>query len=127
MQEMEEAKRYLENAKDILREKAGKDDGHYKDKKYVRMAGNTAYNGILEALDNIVPLLPKRKRKSVEYYQQYLAKKDKKLLQLYTDAYDILHLYMGYDGILNANIAKEGITVAEQLIERIEKTLEKAG
>jgi hypothetical protein len=34
---------------------------------------------------------------------------------------------MGYDGILNANIAKEGITVAEQLIERIEKTLEKAG
>ena len=32
------AKRYLDNAKEILREKALKDDGYYQDSKYVKMA-----------------------------------------------------------------------------------------
>jgi len=45
------AKRYLDNAKEILREKALKDDGYYQDFKYVKMAGHTAYTGILLALD----------------------------------------------------------------------------
>ncbi len=36
-----EAKRYLAKAKDILGEKVGK--GGYKDRKYVKMAGHTAY------------------------------------------------------------------------------------
>ena len=116
---IEEAKRYIDNAKEILSTKAGKDNNHYSDKKYVRMAGNTAYNGVLEALDVIVPSLPKRKRKSVEYYQMELAKKDKKLLVLYNDTYQILHLSLGYDGNLNVAVVKAGMEAAEELIEKV--------
>jgi hypothetical protein len=39
---IQEAKRYLANAKEILSEKAGKDGNYYSDSKYVKMAGNTA-------------------------------------------------------------------------------------
>ena len=81
-EEVKEAKRYLLNAKEILRDKAGKKDRFYADKKYVRMAGNTAYNGVLEALDAIVPAPQKGKRKSMGHYKDYLAKKDKKILSL---------------------------------------------
>lgn len=44
-----EARRYVQNAKDLLEEK-GKLDVEtqlYKDRKYVRMAGNTLWNGVL--------------------------------------------------------------------------------
>ena len=44
-----EAMRYIDNAKEILREKAKKEDGLYQDKKYVKMAGHTAYSGVLLA------------------------------------------------------------------------------
>ena len=54
MNQIAEAKRYIDNAKDILREKAIKEDGYYQDKKYIRMAGNTAYSGVLEALDAVI-------------------------------------------------------------------------
>ncbi|MDR1719037.1 MAG: DUF5618 family protein [Dysgonamonadaceae bacterium] len=37
-----EAERYLQNARQILSEKAEKDGEYYNDAKYVRMAGNTA-------------------------------------------------------------------------------------
>jgi hypothetical protein len=119
--QLEEAKGYVDNAREILKEKAGKKDNHYADKKYVRMAGDTAYKGVLEAVDTIVTPLPKQRRKSVEYYQAELAKRDKKLLQLYNDAYNILHLSVGYDGILNANVVKEGLNVAEEIINRVGK------
>ena len=46
-----EAKRYLKNAFDILSEKGNKKEGYYQDKKYVRMACGTAYNGVLLAID----------------------------------------------------------------------------
>ena len=51
MQNTAEAMRYIDNAKDILRHKAQKEDGYYQDKKYVKMAGHTAYLGVLLALD----------------------------------------------------------------------------
>ena len=54
MNSVQEAKRYIDNAKEILRKKTRKEDGFYKDRQYVRMAGNTAYNGILVALDRLL-------------------------------------------------------------------------
>jgi len=36
-----EAERYLQNARQILSEKAEKDGSYYNDRKYVKMAGNT--------------------------------------------------------------------------------------
>jgi hypothetical protein len=54
MKNIIEAKRYISNAKEILKEKAIKEDGFYKDRKYVKMAGHTAYAGVLVALDSIL-------------------------------------------------------------------------
>lgn len=116
---VEEARRYISNAKDILKEKAKKEDGYYQDKKYIRMAGNTAYNGVLEALDALI--IEKLKgRKSVSWYKEKLSKMDKKVLNAFISAYDILHLSMGYDGIPSAKIANTGLEYAEQIIDWVE-------
>ncbi len=53
MEHIEEAKRYISNAKEILREKANKQDGYYTDSKYIKIAGDTAYKGVLVALDGV--------------------------------------------------------------------------
>lgn len=47
----QEANRYIENAKQTLKEKAGKKDGEYADVKYVQSAAGIAYVGVLLALD----------------------------------------------------------------------------
>ena len=62
MKHIIEAHRYLENAKEILRDKAQKEDGLYKDEKYVKMAGNTAYSGLLVALDGLFGIKKKGRK-----------------------------------------------------------------
>ena len=119
MKHIEEAHRYIDNAKEILREKAHKEDGFYLDKKYVKMAGNTAYSGVLEALDGYFGI-KKRGRKSVEWYQEELGKVDRKLLNRFNVIYDTLHLSMGYDGIPSVVIANEGLKQAELIINWVE-------
>ena len=115
-----EAKRYLDNAREILREKAHKQNGYYQDRKYVRMAGNTAYSGVLVALDSL--LNDKKKgRKDVTWYKQHLAKLDKKVLDTFVSAYDTLHLALGYDGNLNAKVATAGLDDAESIIDWVEQ------
>ena len=54
MDQIEEAKRYLANAREILNDKGQKEDGLYQDIKYVKMAGHTAYAGVLVALDELL-------------------------------------------------------------------------
>ena len=74
-----EAKRYVENARTILREKAIKEDDLYTDRKYVKLAGHAAYTGVLVALDSFFGVKTK-KRKDVNWYKEQLATIDKKLL-----------------------------------------------
>ena len=119
MKHIVEAYRYLDNAKDILREKAQKEDKYYKDAKYVKMAGNTAYNGVLVALDGLLGV-KKKGRKSVDWYKEELSKLDKKILYTFSSAYETLHLLMGYDGSPNAIIANEGLKEAEAIIKWVE-------
>lgn len=121
MKDITEAKRYISNAKEILSEKAIKEDGYYKDRKYVKMAGHTAYSGVLVALDSVLGDKKKKTRKSVEWYQKELAHIDKKILSYFLDAYDILHLSMSYDGVLNATVSKEGLEAAERIINWAEQ------
>jgi hypothetical protein len=116
---VEEARRYLNNAKDLLREKAGKDNGVYQDRKYVRLAGHSAYLGVLVALDGLFEVR-KGKRRSVEWYQEQLRKTDRKLLDSFNAAYDTLHLAMGYDGNISAGVSADGITTAENIINWVE-------
>lgn len=119
MDSIQEAKRYLDNAKEILREKALKDDGYYQDSKYVKMAGHTAYTGILLTLD--VYLGKKGKgRKDVDWYKEHLSKLDKKVLNAFLTAYQVLHLDMAYDGAKSAELAATGLKEAEKIITWLE-------
>jgi len=117
-----EAMRYMDNAKESL-ENAKKEGGFYHDKKYVKTACGTAYNGVLVALDGFLQLKdikPKGKeRKSIEYYQENLGKIDKKLLNYLNSAYEILHLWGYYDGVTNAKVIKAGFDDAYTIIEKI--------
>jgi uncharacterized protein (UPF0332 family) len=118
-----EAIRYMDNARECLK-KAQKEGKFYNDKKYVKMACGTAYNGLLVALDCFLLLKgtekPKGKiRKSIEYYQQNVAKQDKKLLHHLNSAYEVLHLWGYYDGIEKVDVVMSGFDDAYTIIERI--------
>ncbi|TLU99079.1 DUF5618 family protein [Dyadobacter luticola] len=119
MSAVQEGRRYLSNAKEILREKARKEDGYYEDPKYVKMAGHTAYTGILLVLDDLFGKKTKG-RKDVDWYKQQLASMDKKVLNSFSTAYQVLHLDMAYDGARNADLAKLGLEEAERIISWVE-------
>lgn len=115
---VEEARRYLNNAKEILSEKARKEDDYYQDRKYVKLAGHAAYCGVLVALDSMLEF--KKGRKSVEWYQENLRKIDRKALDRFNSLYDILHLSIAYDGVQNAGVSQVGLKEAEELINWVE-------
>ncbi len=119
MKQLEEAHRYIDNAKQILIEKAHKEDNLYKDKKYVRMAGHTAYLGVLIALDDLFGI-KKKGRKNIAWYQEELGKVDKKILNNFNMVYETIHLTMAYDGNLSVVIANEGLKEAEKIIHWVE-------
>ncbi len=118
MNSIKEAYRYLENARDILSTKVKKEDGYYQDKKYIKMAGHTAYAGVLVALDAL--LKQKKGRKSIEWYKEELSEIDRKILNRLDSVYEQLHLVMGYDGHGKESIVKEGFSDAEKIIEWVE-------
>ena len=116
---IKEALRYLSNAKEILEEKAIRENGIYLDQKYIKMAGHTAYSGVLYALDKLVTTQSKSKRKSVEFYREFLGKYDKKMLTNFNDIYTILHLGLGSDGVADAVIIKRGMAMTKEFIDKI--------
>jgi len=121
--EYAEAVRYMDNAKAVL-QKAKKDGNYYTDKKYVRMACGTAYDGILLALDAWLLLKgitkpSKKQRKLIEYYMSNIAQIDKKLAAALHVAYNILHLDGYYDGITGVKAIGSGFDAAYEIIEKI--------
>jgi hypothetical protein len=118
-----EAIRYMDNAKEYLKN-AKKEGNFYHDKKYVKTACGTAYNGLLVALDCYLALKgidkPKKKqRKSIEYYQSNITRMDKKMLDYLNNAYEILHLWGYYDGIGDVRVVNAGFDNAYNIIEKI--------
>lgn len=122
-----EAVRYMENASEILRTKAGKDNGYYQDPKYVKMASGTAYNAVLLALDAWLtskgkPLeTPRSGRRDVDGYRRRLGVLDRKILQLFNTTYNVLHLNGYYEGETNYNIIREGMKAASELIAKVKR------
>ncbi len=117
-----EAKRYLSNARDILKNKGGNGvPGYYSDPKYVKMVCNTAWSGVLVAMDSKVSPLPHGKRKTVDTYKQYLAARNRKALNDFVSGYNHLHLYGGYDGELNKKTIQTGLELASTIIHWCEK------
>ncbi|MDR1653892.1 MAG: DUF5618 family protein [Prevotellaceae bacterium] len=109
---IKEAERYLENAKKILSEKAGKDGNYYSDQKYVKMAGNTAWNGVLVALDGVLDVredLKKGQRPDIKDYRNALYAKDKKMNSVFLSAYETLHKALGYDGNPSYKVVQSGL------------------
>jgi hypothetical protein len=122
LNQIQEAKRYLDNAKELLSSKAGKDGDYYYDSKYVRMAGDTAWKGALMALDAVFKVKQNpRHRVSVEDYKAAVAKRNKQLLTRVNGGYQILHITMGYDGLTNYQVCQEGLKEAEKIINWCEQ------
>jgi len=119
---IQEAKRYLVNAKEILSQKAGKEGNYYGDAKYVRMAGDTAWKGVLIALDSVfhVKKTP-RHRVSIDDYKTAVAKINRQVLTMVNDGYQVLHISMGYDGIKNYKVCQAGMEGAKRIIDWCEK------
>jgi len=121
-----EAKRYLDNARDILKTKAGRENGYYKDAKYIRMACATAYNAVLFAVDEYLErrgkaiIKKKHQRKNVDDYKKVLAALNRKLLNHFDGAYHILHLDGYYDGVCDGKLIDLGIQRANEIITGIE-------
>ncbi|KAA6440094.1 hypothetical protein FEM33_05670 [Dyadobacter flavalbus] len=125
METITEARRHIDNAKGFLKNNARKQDGLFQDSKYVKIAGHTAYTGILLALNELLREKRKKTRKSAEWYQKELSSLDKKVTSNFATAYEILHLAMGYDGTKSAELAEIGLDKAEQIIKWVEQRLEK--
>ena len=114
-----EAMRYIDNAKDQLKQ-AGKEDRFYRDEKYVKTACGTAYSGALKALDflfDIRKVEKQRGRKSIEYYRTILGKMDNKLLKYLNTAYNLLHLDGYYDGVTDIKSIDSGFENAISVID----------
>ena len=115
-----EAERYLQNAKQILSEKAEKDGKYYNDSKYVRMAGNTAWSGVLIALDAVLHVranLKKGQRPEFKDYQEAISKVDTKMIRPLLATYESLHKTLGYDGNPNYKIVQESLLEAQTMID----------
>jgi len=119
-----EAERYLQNARQILTEKAEKDGDYYNDSKYVKMAGNTAWNGVLVALDAVLHVrdnLKKGQRPDFNDYQEAISKVDNKMTRPLLGAYESLHKALGYDGNPNYKIVQESLLQAKKMIDWADK------
>jgi hypothetical protein len=119
-----EAERYLQNARQLLSEKAEKDGKYYKDRKYVKMAGNTAWNGVLLALDSVLPVrltMKKRQRPEFNDYLEAISNIDKKMSRPLLSTYESLHKSLGYDGNSNYKIVQESLSQAKIIIDWADK------
>lgn len=118
----QEAERYLENARQILTEKAGKKDGLYADIKYVKMAAGTAYSAALLILDEYLRQkegISFKKPRSIEDYMTRVTKHDKKLLRILANVYDELHLAGYYHGTRSVDTMQKGINNVRQMLTYI--------
>ena len=118
---VEEARRYVDNAKKLLVENGELDTETrlYGDKKYVRMAGDTLWKGVLLVLDAVFHVRKDRRtRVHIEDYVEAVHKRDGKLAKLVNTGYDTMHLYMGYDGIQDKNTCDSGFRIANDIIDR---------
>ena len=116
---IEEARRYVANAREIIQKsKYDPETDSYRDKKYVRIAGDTLWKGCLIALDAVLQVRKGKGRPSIEKYKEAANKRDRKLLQFINIGYETMHLVMGYDGNKDGQVCKAGFKRANAIIDR---------
>ena len=118
----EEARRYVANAAEIIQKsKLDQETKLYRDKKYVRIAGDTLWKGCLIALDAVFGVRKGKGRPSIKKYTEAVAKRDQKLLQFVNTGYETMHLVMGYDGNKNKKVCDAGFEIANAIIDHCER------
>lgn len=127
---IDEARRYVANARDVLRAngKLNPETWLYENPKYVNAAGHYLWSGALISLESVFHVKHnKKKRKGdnarvdIDDYIAAISKRDQKLLNMVVNAYHIAHLYMGYDGIQSKATCDEGFRIVNEIINRCEK------
>ena len=115
---IEEARRYVANAEEVI-EKANYDPElkSYTDSKYIKTAGDILWKGCLVALDALLQVRKGKGRPSVEKYKEAAGKRDRKLLNSVSIGYDIMHLFMGYDGNKGKKVCDSGFDYANAIID----------
>lgn len=121
---LKEARRYLSNARDILKS-VPVEDNRYQDDKYVRNAAGIAYLAPLKAIDGFY--LGKKQNddkmpESIEHYREIVRKHHpnaRRILNLLDTAYENLHILAYYRGGTGVNMVKEGLTAAKTIIEEL--------
>lgn len=123
---IKEARRYVDNAEKTLLENGryNPELKLYEDEKYVRAAGHYLWHAVLMALDAVFHVrADRRTRVAVDDYYEAVRKRDRKLLALVNSSYNTMHLSMDYDGNSSKSICREGIRLANEIIDRCAKML----
>ena len=118
---IKEARRYVDNAEQTLRENAryNSELKQYEDDKYVRAAGHCLWHSVLLALDAVFDVRKDRRtRVDINDYYEAIRKRDKKLLALVTSSYNTMHLSMDYDGNSRKKVCDAGFELANDIIDR---------
>lgn len=124
---IQESRRYVENAKEVLREKGRLNTrtGLYQDEKYVKAAGNYLWSGVLIALDAVFQVKNAKSMKKgedsrvgIDDYIDAVRRRDRKLLDWVNTGYKVMHLSMTYDGIQDKDICQKGFSLADSIIDR---------
>ena len=121
-----EARRYVENARTTLSEKGRFDPetGCYGDSKYVKAAGHYLWSAVLLILDAIFEVKNKvQPHPDIKDYKAAIVKRDRKLLTMVNAAYETTHITMGYDGNLSKDVCMGGIRLANDIINRCDAML----
>ncbi|MBO7440855.1 MAG: DUF5618 family protein [Bacteroidales bacterium] len=122
-----EARRYLENAKEILRDKAIEDDCFYQNGKYVKLAGRTMWKGCTIALDYALDIKKKHGRQNdIDDYKEKSEQIDKNLFNHIVSGYNILYYSLGCDGEKKVDIARSGIETMNYIIDWCEHRMQGA-
>ncbi|MBQ4440785.1 MAG: DUF5618 family protein [Bacteroidales bacterium] len=121
---IEEAQRYVANAEEVIK-KANYDPDLkiYMDNKYIKIAGNTLWNGCLIALDAVLQIRKGKGRPSIDKYKEAAGKRNRKLLAAILAGYNIMHLTMGYDGTQSKKTCDEGFEWANAIIDHCAKLM----
>lgn len=116
---IEEARRYVANAENVIKQAEYDTELKiYTDGKYIKMAGNTLWNGCLVALDAVFGIKKYKGRPSIDKYKEAAAQRDRKLLAAILAGYNTMHLSMGYDGNKDKKVCDAGFENANAIINR---------
>lgn len=125
---LEEAYRYLENAKETL-SKSPVEYGRFTDKKYVGEAAGIAYLSALRAIDSYLihkGISEKQLPKSIEGYWSVMKQQiplNGKLSAALRIVYEDLHLGAYYRGFTSVNVIKDGLQNVKKIIKMMARLM----